>query len=122
MTSQLLINSYSNIITLTKRLHNTTSTLLTYTETLILTILNPILRPFTKYSTKLCNTLHTFLVNTVSIALILNPLTSYALPPITPDGNTNTTTDISYQNNVPVVNIAAPSSGGVSYNTYTIIM
>ena len=60
-----------------------------------------------------------FIVYIISFSLIFTPTVSYALEPITPDGNTNTTIDISHQNNIPVVNISAPTAGGVSHNTYT---
>jgi len=64
---------------------------------------------------ELCNL---FIRVVLSFSLIFTP--SFAnLPPITPDGQTNTTTDVSSEHNIPVVNIAKPSDGGVSYNTYT---
>ncbi len=65
---------------------------------------------------ELCNL---FVRVVLSFSLIFSQSSLANLPPITFDGHTNTTTDISSEHNIPVVNIAKPSDGGVSYNTYT---
>ncbi len=68
-----------------------------------------------------------FIALFLSVILIINPFlinAAYAATPTTesvshiiPDGSTETTIDRA-QNGTPIVNIARPSSGGVSHNTF----
>jgi hypothetical protein len=51
------------------------------------------------------------------ITLASSPVYANNLP-ITPDGSTNTIIEEA-ANNVPIVNIAAPNSGGLSHNRFT---
>lgn len=75
---------------------------------------------FKKHVAKsLCEFFRKMMAYLATIALILNQTALYAYAaPITPDGSTNTVVDQA-PNGVPVVNIAAPSAGGVSKNNFS---
>lgn len=70
-------------------------------------------KKFIALSLSVILTINPFLINA---AYAVNP-TTQSVPHIVPDGSTETTVDRA-QNGTPVVNIARPSSGGVSHNTF----